>query len=180
MQTANIASHSYSKLLDCLWKLNLPPIVKIFNWLLICERLKTRQRLHSFTDSIPANCVFCTNHEESLDQLFMQCDFAKHIWTITALPSSPLHWDMPFVQWLDSLNSLLIMKKCYLKSLPCAINFGKLGTSTFSTIIWCKLSTLCMLQQSHIISTFKQIRPLLESSSLGNATLIGILPHSLD
>lgn len=91
LQTANVASHTYSKLLTCLWKLNLPPKVKIFSWLLICQRLKIRQQLHTFTNSILTSCVFCTNHDESLDRLFMQCAFSRSIWSIAALPSSPIH-----------------------------------------------------------------------------------------
>jgi hypothetical protein len=65
LQTANVASHTYSNLLTCFWKLNFPPKVKIFSRLLIYERLKTKQRIHTFTNSIPASCVFCTNHDKS-------------------------------------------------------------------------------------------------------------------
>lgn len=35
-------THVHAKLLDFMWKLNIPPKVKLFCWLLICNRLKTR------------------------------------------------------------------------------------------------------------------------------------------
>lgn len=97
LQTANVASHTCTKLLNCMWKLNLAPKITFFNWLLICERLKTRQRLNSFTNSIPDTCVFCNNHEEFMDHLFMQCSFSQSVWLLSALPSSPIHWDRSFV-----------------------------------------------------------------------------------
>ncbi|KAL6178913.1 hypothetical protein ACLB2K_050430 [Fragaria x ananassa] len=46
MQNAKAQPHEQSPLIKKLWKLNVPPKVKIFGWLVLRGRLKTRDRLH--------------------------------------------------------------------------------------------------------------------------------------
>lgn len=153
-----MASHTSDKLLNCMWKLTLPLKVKVFSWLLICEMLKTRQRLHSFSPNVPFVCIFCNHHEESLYHLFMIYSFSQNLWRLTGLFVSPLHWLHSFVLWLDSLRYSQIRRNCFKKKLCFAINFGELVTSLFSTMPQLQLSTLLfMLLQSRFICTTRLI-----------------------
>ncbi|CAL9009539.1 unnamed protein product [Prunus brigantina] len=63
-----------------MWKLNIPPKVQIFPWLLIRKRLQVRARLHRFMPQISPACPFCQNHDETIHHLFMECCFAKDVW----------------------------------------------------------------------------------------------------
>lgn len=47
LQNAHVATHTHAKLLDIMWKLQLPSKVKIFRWLLICQRFKPHMSSHN-------------------------------------------------------------------------------------------------------------------------------------
>lgn len=140
-----------------MWKLTLPPKVKDFSWLLICERLQTRQRLHSFFPAVPSNCVFCNQHEESLDHLFMHCSFSQDLWLLTGLPV------LPFIGIILSFTGLIlsvcfqIMRNFLLKSSCFATKSGELVISRFSRTPSLQLSTLFMLLPSFLTRTTKLI-----------------------
>jgi hypothetical protein len=56
--------------------------VKVFFWLLLNDRLNTRNLLRHKWFHIPSvNCVLC-NHdsEETLKHLFFECEFAQSCW----------------------------------------------------------------------------------------------------
>jgi hypothetical protein len=73
-----------------LWKGLCQPKHKIFFWLLISDRLSTRNILRRKQMHLPSyNCVLCLNgHEETRSHLFLQCSFAKECWQL-------IHIDIP-------------------------------------------------------------------------------------
>lgn len=72
-------------LLQPSWKANCMPQIKCFGWLLILDRLNTRDILQrrNFNVQIGVLCVMCDQgHRETRDQLFFKCDFAKQCWEV--------------------------------------------------------------------------------------------------
>lgn len=65
-----------------LWKNSCQPKQKIFFWLLISDRLSTRnilRRRHMHSESY--NCVLCmSSPEETVRHLFLDCPFARQCW----------------------------------------------------------------------------------------------------
>jgi len=61
------------------WKLNIPPRVQFFLWLLSHNRLLTRDNLARRREVSDPSCLFC-NERESISHLFFQCCVAKHVW----------------------------------------------------------------------------------------------------
>ena len=66
-----------------LWKCKCIPKLKVFAWLLLMDRLNTRDmiiRRHWHLNSGP-NCVLCNQDTlETRDHLFIDCPFAKKCW----------------------------------------------------------------------------------------------------
>lgn len=77
-----------------LWKLACQKKRKFFFWLVLKDRLSTRELLRRKSISLPDyNCVLCThNVEESLHHLLLDCPFAMASRNIlTCLRQTPLH-----------------------------------------------------------------------------------------
>jgi hypothetical protein len=65
-----------------LWKSQCQPKHKVFFWLLINDRLNTRNILRRKNMELQSyDCVFCVNStEETGHHLFLQCPFAAQCW----------------------------------------------------------------------------------------------------
>jgi len=85
------AAKAYKKLLGqqvidpahrWLWKSYCQPKHKVFFWLLLKDRLSTRNLLRRKQMELQSfNCVFClANLEETTQHLFWACPFAQHCW----------------------------------------------------------------------------------------------------
>ena len=83
-----------------LWKSQCQPKHKVFFWLLISDRLSTRnilRRRHMLLDSY--SCVLCNSLvEESVDHLFADCSFARMCWDF-------IHIDIPLDSGFPELTS---------------------------------------------------------------------------
>jgi hypothetical protein len=84
--------------LNAIWKSKSLPKLKVFVWLLLMDRLNTRDlmlRKHWHIDSGPG-CVLCARGDlETRDHLFFDCDFTRHCWLFLNI-----HWDFsrPFAE----------------------------------------------------------------------------------
>ncbi|ONI04198.1 hypothetical protein PRUPE_6G308200 [Prunus persica] len=76
-------SHPRVGLLKKVWKLNIPPKVKNFVWLLIRKRLQVRARLHRFMQHISPIYPFCQSLPETIQHMFMDCQYAKDVWALS-------------------------------------------------------------------------------------------------
>lgn len=65
----------------CMWKVKVPPKIKVFVWLIMRNSILTKDNLLRRGWSGDANCVFC-GKEESVDHLFLNCSVAKFLWGI--------------------------------------------------------------------------------------------------
>lgn len=86
-----------------LWKANIPKKCKFFIWTVLHRKLNTTEILQQkFKNMVlgPSCCVLCGADSESLDHIFIHCNFASSIWNRFQQGSS-LHTVMP-----EKVNSL--------------------------------------------------------------------------
>ncbi|XP_059277759.1 uncharacterized protein LOC132031906 [Lycium ferocissimum] len=57
------------------------PKAKFTLWLLMHGRLLTTDRLHKWGVPVDLSCVFCHNHDESREHLFVECIYGQSLWS---------------------------------------------------------------------------------------------------
>ncbi|KAH0987451.1 hypothetical protein GBA52_014628 [Prunus armeniaca] len=87
-----------------MWKLDIPSKVKIFAWMLIRIRLQVRARLHKFMPHISPNYPCCQNQLETIQHLFMDCNFAKDVWGCSFYLWPPPSQATDLYCWLSALG----------------------------------------------------------------------------
>jgi hypothetical protein len=65
------------------WKLMVPPRVHLFLWLLLKNKLLTRDNLGKGREVEDKTCLFCEEHE-SVHHLFYECVVAKQAWDVVS------------------------------------------------------------------------------------------------
>ena len=87
-----------------IWRSSCQPKHKVFFWLVILDRVSTRNLLRRKHMVLPSySCVLCDDGiEESVDHLFLDCTIAKECWSLIGLTviSSP-----NMVQKFESLRT---------------------------------------------------------------------------
>jgi hypothetical protein len=90
-----------------LWKTRLPHKIKVFLWLVLHNKILTRDNLRKRSWKGPLNYVFC-GLSESIDHLLFQCSVARFMWRIiqTALDltSVPYNVENIFGPWINSFS----------------------------------------------------------------------------
>ena len=137
-----------------IWKSSYQPKHKVFFWLVLLDKVSTRnllRRKHMFLPSY--NCALCDdNIEESVDHLFLDCRIARECWALIGLNviSSP---DM--VQRFENLRSqigkrffmevIIVMCWCIwtirndaiFREIPaCSLRCLEIFKSTFKQLLW--------------------------------------------
>lgn len=78
-----------------IWKLEVPPKVRIFWWRVLHEFLPTRQVLHRRHIEKIANCEVCGEPKETIKHVLVDCTVARSFWrqarTITGVKLPHLH-----------------------------------------------------------------------------------------
>ncbi|KAJ3705118.1 hypothetical protein LUZ61_008823 [Rhynchospora tenuis] len=93
-----------------LWKMKVPPKVKIFLWILLLDRVLTQQNLLIRNwPTIPA-CQCCDNTTlETSYHLFVSCDYARQIWTLLQV-----RFSLPFLTFSADLNGFWLQNRAYI------------------------------------------------------------------
>jgi hypothetical protein len=105
--------------LNSIWKSKCLPKLRIFAWLLLQDRLNTKdimQRKNWHIEEGPA-CVLCTNSTlETRDHLFFECSLAQECWT-----SVGIQWDcsLPVSNRLLQARSMF-KGPCFMEIFTCA------------------------------------------------------------
>jgi hypothetical protein len=88
-----------------IWKMKVPLKIKIFMWFVYIKEILTKDNLIKRNWQGSKTCCFC-DQEENVQQLFIECPFAKIIWTIVHMafnitpPTSISHL---FGNWLNGI-----------------------------------------------------------------------------
>ena len=96
LQYNDLRKHRNINLINKLWKLNIQPKVKLFGWLLLRERLKTRDRIARFAHINDTSCPLCNEDNESANHLFGECSFAKQVWSLMGFPTA--NWSEGYIE----------------------------------------------------------------------------------
>jgi hypothetical protein len=68
-----------SVVFPALWKIIVPPRIHIFLWLIMHNKIMTRDNLKKRNLNKPETCVFCSE-PESVQHLFFDCIVARNVW----------------------------------------------------------------------------------------------------
>jgi hypothetical protein len=102
-----------------LWKSKCQPKHKVFFWLLLKDRLNTRNILRRKNMELASfDCVFCVNStEETAQHLFLQCPFAGQCWDSIQI-EAPMNTNFPEAvsQIKDQIQSSFFMETIILMS----------------------------------------------------------------
>jgi hypothetical protein len=86
----------------------LPHKIKVFLWLVLKNKILTKDNLRKRNWQDSLDCVFC-GLPESINHLFFQCSVSRFVWRIiqTALDfhSSPNSVEKLFGPWINNFNS---------------------------------------------------------------------------
>jgi 5-methylcytosine-specific restriction endonuclease McrA len=66
-----------------MWKINVPPKLHVFLWLLANEKVLTRDNLAKRRQVDDLTCLYC-NDTESVKHVFFECCVAKWLWEVLA------------------------------------------------------------------------------------------------
>ena len=69
--------------IPALWKLNVPPRVHVFLWLLSHNKIMTKDNLRKRQIFKPEECLFCSE-KETVHHLMFDCVVSKIIWTFVS------------------------------------------------------------------------------------------------
>ena len=97
LQLNNVGTQR-SLILSKVWKLKLPPKIKLFAWLLLQRKLSTRNRLAKY-QSVEDICPFCNFDSETPHHLFRACLYSSKIWNalnsfIPIVPPCNIDWSI--------------------------------------------------------------------------------------
>ena len=107
------------------WKSNIPTRIRFFAWSLSLEKINTfdiLQKKRPFMSLNPSWCVMCKQNQESALHLFLQCDFATHLWA-KVFSEFRLSWEVP--------NNLLDLLKGCLN-----VRWSKTIKKLWVTVVW--------------------------------------------
>ena len=89
-----------------IWKLCIPPKVRLFVWRLLRGILPTKVALAKKFPLPNVECVFCGNHAESDTHLFMRCVALKCFWEVSNVELTPLvHIRQNTFDWLTTVSN---------------------------------------------------------------------------
>jgi hypothetical protein len=88
-----------------IWKMKFPLKIRIFMWFVYQKEILTKDNLKKRNWQGSSRCCFC-DHEETVQNLFIDCPFIKIIWTIVHMAfniTPPNSIDHLFGTWLNGI-----------------------------------------------------------------------------
>jgi hypothetical protein len=88
-----------------IWKMKVPLKIRIFMWFVYRKEILTKDNLKKRNWQGSSRCCFC-DHEETVQNLFIDCPFIKIIWTIVPMAfniTPPNSIDHLFGTWLNGI-----------------------------------------------------------------------------
>lgn len=145
----NIAGHSPSSsdgwVWKAVWRLPVPPKVRVFWWRVLKEFLPARAVLHRrHIDSI-AYCEVCGNPEESIMHVLLECSVEKEFWNqikmmtgLKILELNPATWasDLLLPIWPERDRALILCGMWALWQLRNNRRHGENGMSLHRAVTW--------------------------------------------
>ena len=150
-----------------IWKSYCQPKHKVFFWLLLKDRLSTRNILKRKNMTLQSySCVLCAqNIEESVHRLFLQCEFAKQCWEFIEVSIPP---DSEFPDCMYFLRDT-VLSQFYMEAAIVVIFQHFVVPEVITTLTWSLLLEifpgLCLV----LVKTFMWCLPLIGLSHFFSA-----------
>ncbi|KAK3227717.1 hypothetical protein Dsin_007579 [Dipteronia sinensis] len=111
-----------------IWNRFCPPNVEVFVWNLLKGRTLVKEVMRRFgmDASLNPNCTFCNSFTETIDHIFLHCQWSWNIWK-----SCMSWWDVRYC----NNNSFKEWTKWWLGLCP-AVSSKKVWCILFSAIVW--------------------------------------------
>lgn len=114
------------------WHRNSTPRCSFLLWLLMLNKLKTRNLLQKRKLNIEEGCLLCPDPIEECNHLFFKCPFTAHVWEIVlskvGIRRMPQQWSTE-LNWLKKTTTVKNRKARTIRSL-------------FATSVWACLAQL--------------------------------------
>ena len=99
-----------------IWKMKVPPRIKVFGWLTYYEKILTAENLQKRGWNLPSMCVLCRRQAETIKHLFSECVMSLEVYTtLTGKFRLPVrNWRMELQK--EGAHHWIVQKKWDLKS----------------------------------------------------------------
>ncbi|XP_048495896.1 uncharacterized protein LOC125495273 [Beta vulgaris subsp. vulgaris] len=136
-----------------LWSELVPHRIEIFTWFAVLRKLNTKDKLGrlGIIPSSNTNCIFCMNHMETHEHLFLTCVFSRKLWDWW-LQLWKLQWAFPssikevFEQWQYPHNGIF---------------FKKVWAASFFIILWTIWRERNARNFNEVFSSISQLKDLI-------------------
>lgn len=85
------------------WTARSVPRHSFHVWLVVQNRIPTRDRMLGWGLQVPSICLLCNRGDESRDHLYWDCDFSFGLWNLVAVRCRII----PTRQWEGSLDQMI-------------------------------------------------------------------------
>lgn len=85
------------------WTARSVPRHSFHVWLVVQNRIPTRDRMLGWGLQVPSICLLCSRSDESRDHLYWDCDFSFGLWNLVAVRCRII----PTRQWEGSLDQMI-------------------------------------------------------------------------
>ena len=144
-----------------IWKVGIPPKVKVFAWLASWKKVNTCDSLQKRRPNLnisPSWCILCKNGGENIDHILLHCNFTRYVWNkvvedfelIGAMPSS--WYGLLCMEWQfrgNKKKSKFLWRSCCLALAWCIWQErnARIFEDKFSEAaeVWCKIKYLASL-----------------------------------
>ncbi|CAN1815968.1 hypothetical protein LINPERHAP1_LOCUS27616 [Linum perenne] len=65
---------------DVIWLKGVPPKIQAFSWLVFHGKIASLDNLQKRGFQLANRCVLCSSNLESINHLFLRCEFAERVW----------------------------------------------------------------------------------------------------
>lgn len=90
--------------MEYIWNCNIPPKVSIFLWQACSSSLPTKDKLLAKRVNCDDKCHLCVNGKETIDHLFVECEFARNCWRCMGILNQHAT-GINFQEWLVNTTS---------------------------------------------------------------------------
>ncbi|XP_057803332.1 uncharacterized protein LOC131018635 [Salvia miltiorrhiza] len=102
---ASSSSSSCGELWKWIWNLEVIPKVKLFMWKCLANAIPIAMGLRSRNLDVDVGCRRCGLHEESLEHVLRECDWAATLWSVSPLRLPPLPGECSIADWFEKIRS---------------------------------------------------------------------------
>ncbi|WOK98069.1 hypothetical protein Cni_G06780 [Canna indica] len=87
-----------------MWRRSCPEAISVMSWLVMNQRLPTKDRLIARGILVDPRCSLCESKDETLNHLLSKCHFTTKGWDLLLNLSNITLFPLSFHPWLGPIN----------------------------------------------------------------------------